>query len=62
MYCQSIALFVAIFVSLLATQINGSTLPPHVDQNINKTTIAPNNGEFELLGYGSISWTKGQLI
>jgi len=43
MYCKSIALFVAIFGSLLATKINGSTLPPPVDQNTNKTTIAPNN-------------------
>merc|ERR1712008_319625 len=28
--------------SFLATKINGSTLPPPVDQNTNKTTIAPN--------------------
>jgi hypothetical protein len=51
MYCKSIALFVAIFGSLLATKINGSTLPPPVDQNTNQTIIAPNNGEFEFLDY-----------
>ena len=56
MYCKSIALFVAIFGSLLATKINGSTLPPTVDQNTNKTTIAPNNGECEFLDFDSISW------
>ena len=54
MYCKSIALFVAIFGSLLATKINGSTLPPPVDQNTNKTTIAPNNGEFDFLDYCSV--------
>ena len=53
MYCKSIALFVTIFGSLLATKINGSTLPPPVDQNTNKTTIASNNGEF--LDYDSFS-------
>jgi len=42
MYCQRIALFVAIFGSLLSSQINGSTLPPPVDEITNKTTIAPN--------------------
>jgi len=56
MYCKSIALFVAIFGSLLATQISGSTLPPPVDQNTNKTTIVPNNGEFEFLDYVSFTW------
>ena len=45
MYCQRIALFVAIFGSLLSSQINGSTLPPPVDEITNKTTLA-SNGEF----------------
>ena len=45
MCCQRIALFVAIFGSLLSSQINGSTLPPPVDEITNKTTIA-SNGEF----------------
>jgi len=39
MYCQRIALFVAIFGSLLSSQIHGSTLPPPVDEINNKTTI-----------------------
>ena len=39
----------AIFGSLLSSQINGSTLPPPVDEITNKTTIAP-NGEFEFFG------------
>ena len=55
MYCQSIALFVAIFGTLLSSQINGSTLPPPLDEITNKTTTAP-NGEFEFLGWFSIMY------
>jgi hypothetical protein len=62
MYSKRIALFVAIFGSLLATRINGSTLPPPVDQNTNKTTIAPNNGEIEYLDYYNISLDTGQYF
>ena len=52
----------AIFGSLLATKINGSTLPPPVDKNTNKTTIAPNNGEIEYLDYYNISLDTGQYF
>ena len=56
MFCQRIALFVAIFGTLLSSEINGSTLPPPVDEIVNKTTIAP-DGEFEYLG-----WARGISI